>query len=486
MAAKLPTVKTSVPSNLVKSARSRVDPTKNQGKGELIANTPLYKLLNETVANYRSATNTTTLLRHLARAEGPISTAVHNIVQVANCDHLITAFDVATGEYSQDGTTLANQIISSFDTVYDQTKGFSDKKTLEGLKAHMLREVVITGALATELVLDEAKFPTKLQVVPSETIERVSDGKGGYTPQQRVSGANEPVSLNIPTFWLSMMQHDANKVYPISMMDSAFKMVIFFEEFMEDIRKSIRRNGHTRTIITLNEEKLRKSAPRNIQSDPKLLKAWMLEIQSQVQAQLDALSPEQSLILFDTATAGNLQAGLGSKLDYTPILSLLAGMYATSMKTPPSAIGMRLEGGSQALGNVESLIFIKSAKAVQVPVEDVLSRALTLSCRLYGLDVFVRFEFDPINLRPEDELEAFYTMKQTRIMQQLSYGFISDEYAAHLLKTGPRPAGAPPLSGTMFTEKSSQVPATSPGDTAMGRTLQPDKKVPRKGGGKSQ
>lgn len=481
-----PVAKTVVPSNLVKTAKSRINPKISPNKGDLIQNTPLYKLLNQSVSSYRSSTSVTDLIRHMARVEGPFSTAVHNIVQVANSEHLVTAFDVETGEFSEEGTKLANRIMASLDTVYDYTKGFSDKKTMEGLKSHMLREVVLTGALAAELVLDESKFPTKIQVVPSETVERVSDGKGGYYPQQRVSGENDPVSLNIPTFWLSMMQHDANRVYPNSMMDSAIRLVIFFEEFLEDIRKVIRVNGHTRTVITLDEEKLKKSAPREVQSDPKLLKAWMKQIQLEVKAQLDQISPEESLILFNTTSAENLQAGLGTKVDYTPLLSMVAGMYATSMKTPPSALGMRLEGGSQALGNVESLIFLKSAKAVQVPVEDVLTRALTLACRLYGANVYVEFQFDPIDLRPESELEAFYVMRQTRILERLSLGLISDAYAAHLLRTGPRPAGAPELSGTMFHKNNAQAPATSPGDTAMGRTLQPDKTIPRKGGGKSQ
>lgn len=487
MATKSLNIKTVVPANLVKSARSRTDPSVSQEKGEIIANTPLYQLLNQTVRAYKTSNNVTALTRHLARVEGPFSTAVHNIVQVANCSHSVTAYDVATGAFSVEGTALANQVLASFDTVYDHTKGFSDKKTTEGLKAHMLRETVITGALACELVLDESKFPTKIQVVPSETIERVSDGKGGYTPQQRIAGNNDAVSLNIPTFWVSMMQHDANKSHPISMMDSAIKMVIFFEEFLEDIRRSIRVNGHTRTVITLDEEKLRKSAPRDVQTDPKKLQSWMLSIQTEVQRQVNALNPEDALILFNTGTVENLQAGLGSKVDYNPLLGMLAGMYATAMKTPPSALGMRLEGGSQALGNVESLIFIKSAKAVQVPTEDVLSRALTLACRLYGADVYVRFEFDPIDLRPETELEAFYTMRETRILNQLSLGLISDDYAAHLLRTGPKPPGSPPLSGTMFNHGGpKQEDNTTPGDTAMGRTLQPPKDVPRKAGGKSQ
>lgn len=487
--AKVAQLKVVLPQTLVKAARSRTNPAQAVEAGQVIQDRSAYALLNNTARNYKTAQSIPALIRFLARAEGPISAAVHNMVQVANCSHTVTAYNAATHEFSEEGTALANSILASMNTLYDYTAGFSSKKSLEGLKGHMLREVVLTGALSSELVLNEARLPSYIQVVPFETLEMVSNGKGGYYPQQRVSGENEPVKLNIPTFFVSMMQHDANSVYAFSMMDSAVKLIIYFEEFMEDIRRSVRQSGHTRTTVTLDTKKIVDAAPRDVKQDQKKLKEWMETVQAAVQQQLQTLSPEDALVLFDTAKAENLQSGLGQRMDYTPLLNVISGVYATSMKTPPSAIGLRLEGGSQALGNVESLIFLKTAAAVQTPVEEVLSRSLTLGCRLYGMDVYVEFQFDPINLRPEEELEAFRTMKQTRILELLSLGMISDAYAAHLLKTGPRPAGAEDLSGTFFHKTGglgNNQPSTFPGDTAMGRTLQPGSDAPRKGGGKSQ
>ena len=115
-----------------------------------------------------------------------------------------------------------------------------------------------------------------------------------------------------------------------------------------------------------------------------------------------------------------------------------------------------------------------------------MSRALTLSTRLYGADVYVKVLFNPIDIRPESELEAFKVMKQSRILELLSLGFITDEEAAHILETGPRSPNAPELSGTMFSVNSSADKASnvSPNDDPQGRALQPD--TPKKGGGSSQ
>jgi hypothetical protein len=158
-------------------------------------------------------------------------------------------------------------------------------------------------------------------------------------------------------------------------------------------------------------------------------------------------------------------------------------MLATSLKTHPSILGLRL-AGSQSLSNTESLIYLKIARSVQMPIEHLMSRAMTLAIRLYGADAYVRFKFNTIDLRPESELEAFKIMRQDRILEQLSLGFITDEEAAEELGTGPRAPGAPVLSGTMFHQMSTNASNASPNADPMGNALQPN--TPSKGGGASQ
>jgi hypothetical protein len=115
-----------------------------------------------------------------------------------------------------------------------------------------------------------------------------------------------------------------------------------------------------------------------------------------------------------------------------------------------------------------------------------MSRALTLAVRLFGVDTYVKADFRPINLRPEDELEAFKVMKQDRILDQLSLGLITDDEAAFELDLPPRAPGAPELSGTFFRDSASQNRAdeVSPNQDPQGRALQPD--TPKRGGGRSQ
>lgn len=458
-------------------------------KGQLVPQRPFYDLINGSISKIRWERDISQLIREVAKKEGPFSAAVHSQVEVANCSHLITAYNAQTHEFDPEATFLANGVIEGINTNYANAGEHYNKLSLEALKRHGLREISLTGAFAMEMVLDKARLPSYFQVVPFESIYLKSDGKGGTYPCQQTYGQDGQVDLNIPTFYLSYMQRDANSDYPFSMMESALKMIVYFEEFMEDIRRTVRQNGHTRTVAKIDTQKVLDTMPKAVRADAVKSKAYMDEIMGSIKTMINSLNPQDIIVAYDTVIVENLKSGLGTQLDYTPLLDTLSGMYATSMKTPPSAIGLRLEG-SQALGNVESLIFIKTASALQTPFEDALSRALTLACRLHGRDVYVKFEFDDIDLRPETELQAFRTMEHQRIMELLSLGFITDEYAAHLLRLGRRPPGAPKLSGTMFVtggkNKETDNTGNHPGDTPSGRTLQPDKKLPRKGGGKSQ
>lgn len=482
-----------LPKNIVTAARSSIDPTRNTAANVKIADsTSAYNFYNASIADSRTISGRTALLRYLARTEGPLSTAVHNLVQVASNGYSVSAYSTGTNQFDVEGTNLANVIIARLNTLYDYSEGFSGKLSFKSLIEGMLREAVITNGVGIELVLDKARVPQQVQIVPLETIEWYNDSAGKPIPAQNIklpSGQSQTVFLDIATFWISRMAGDPADIYPRSMMEAAIKLLIYFEEFLEDVRRVVRQSGHARQVVSLDVDKATKTAPREVQNDPKKLRDWLSGIQTAVKTELEAISPEEAVILFDTAEYEIKSPSFGSKIDYTPMLNVLSGMWATSMKTPPSALGMRLDSGSSSESNVETLIFLKSAKGIQAPVEAALSRMLTLSCRLLGADVYVNFKFDALDLRPEIELESFHTMRQTRILQQLSLGFISDDEAAVLLKTGPRPEGAPKLSGTRFLDDKAidtdSLP-TSPGDTPVGKVMQPDKSIPRKAGGASQ
>jgi hypothetical protein len=440
-------------------------------------------LVFETVRTLRDTGQITAAVRALARRDGTVSAAVYALVQVANSQYKLRAYASGTHQFDPAATDLARSVAASMDTLYDYTEGFSDKSPLVGIIETGLREVVETGAVCGELVLDKYRLPQRINVIPYEQITWKAKGDGTKYPSQTSTSGD--IDLNIATFWIAESHKEANVAYSTSMLEGALNTAFYYAEFIEDMRRAVRRSGHARVLVTLNAEKVRASAPPEIATDPAKLRAFMEDTRQGVVDVINAMEPEDALVTYDLAEMNTISAD-GEKMDYKELLAALSGMLATSLKTHPSILGLRL-AGSQSLSNTESLIYLKIAKAIQRPIEQLMSRAMTLAVRLYGSDSYVKFEFNEIDLRPDSELEAFKIMKQQRVLEQLSLGFITDEEAAEELGTGPRAPGAPPLSGTFFHDTSIQDASSETinlKDGGMEKTLQGT--APKNGGGDSQ
>ncbi len=438
---------------------------------------------NQSIAAFRTQNSDIAAVRSLDLLDGTVSSAIFSFVEIANSPFKVTAFDTLTHQFSEPGTQMARSVLASLDTLYDYSKGYADKRSLTATIETALVEVIQTGALAAELVLDKMRLPERINIVPYETLEWVSRGDGTKYPRQ-LSSTGDPIPLDLPNFFVSELHKQAGKAYATTMMSAALNSSYHFNEFLEDMRRAVRRQGHGRLNVKLISEQVRAAAPDDVKADPAKMQQWMSTVLDQVTEALKGLNPEDALVFFDSAEV-DLIKGEGEKADYVPLLNALSGQHATSLKTSPSILGLRLSG-SQSLSNTESLVFLKVARGIQRPIEEVMSRMLTLATRLYGVDVYVRFHFEGINLRPEDELEAFKTMNQDRIFNLLSEGFLTDEEAAQILGTGPRAPGAPPLSGTGFMRKNAGIDASqaSPNSDPQGRALQPS--TPSKAGGSSQ
>jgi hypothetical protein len=85
-----------------------------------------------------------------------------------------------------------------------------------------------------------------------------------------------------------------------------------------------------------------------------------------------------------------------------------------------------------------------------------------------GLDCYVEFRYADLDLRPAGELEAYRAMEQSRVLELLSLGFLTDSEASLALTGNLPPAGFKPLSGTMF--KSQKVDVSAQPGTAASQT----------------
>jgi hypothetical protein len=442
--------------------------------------------VNEAISASRARNNLIGSIRELYSREGTFSSAAFSFVEVALSGYSAKAYNTQTGQFDLAGSLMARQIIAGFDTLFDYSQGYGDKTSFESLLEQSLLEVVLTSALCQELVLDKARFPTKINTIPFETIDWKNVGSGPKAkkvPQQNRS-QGDPVVLDVPTVFISELHRQANRAYSDSMLSAGVNNTYTYGEFLEEMRRAVRRQGHGRLVLKISIETVMAALPADIKADKTKLQNALDAVKTKIEENLKGMNPEDALVIYDTVTPDMLKAQ-GEKSDYVPLIETLSGLLATSLKSNPSMLGLRMQG-SQSLSNTESLVFLKIANAARRPVETNLSRILTLAARLYGADVYIKFRFDPINLRPDLELEAFKTMRQARTLELLSEGFLTDDEAAWDLGTGPRAPGAPPLAGTGFRRGSGGINANdaSPNADPQGRALQSDE--PKKAGGASQ
>lgn len=441
-------------------------------KGEAIPN-PNTRFQANSIKQARDRTDVNEIIRWLMQEEGLFSSATQSMVAIASKSGYKLAAYRSDGVMDLGVMETAFNLLDSINTL-DDYEGFNDKMGINSLLSTLTLDVVSSGGCGAELVLGEDRQASKIVPLPYSSITWVADGNGGRYPAQD-RGDTE---LNYPNIFIAEHNRLAEESYSVSMMRPGLSQTFEFSEFLEDTHRSLNRSGHNRLTATLDQEKVRLSAPREIASDPEKMAAYYNTVRTAVEDALKGAEPEDAFVSYDSVTY-NVQEMSGSKADYSSLLTTLGNLLGVSLKTPASVSGLR-SGGGQALSNAETLIYLKVVEAVRPSVEEVMSRALTLAIRLLGVDGYVKFEFNPIDLRPALELEAYRGSKQNRILSLLSYGIINDAEACYEL--GVRPTGlAKELSGTGFyTDKGGETQGERISST--GRALNPG--TPSKSGGK--
>lgn len=410
------------------------------------------------ISSYRTGSDSREIIRNFSRGSPELSAAVMAYVRTGVPAGYTCLARNLDGTVNPEATAAVSQIINRMDVLNDYTIGFDDSYSLRTVCEIWAREIVTQGAMCGELVLDKTRLPDKLQPVSAVQIRffPTSDGRK-LIPKQFIGG--EYIDLDVPTFFMVTLDPDILDAYPVSMIESAIQPVIFNLDFMNDIRRVVRKAVHPRATVTVNEEKFRAGLPQDVTNDSKKLMEYMAAVVSDIENRINALNPEDVLVLFDTlgfeiANGGNTNL----TGEYDTIQKLSDSRLIAGAKVLPTVVGKG--GGTSNVASTESMMFVKYVEgAVWGKLNEMLSKMLTLGCRLLGHDVIVEFRFNAIDLRPETELESFKSMKQSRYLELLSLGLVDDSEAGVALTGHLPPAGMKPLSGTGFFKGASASPA---------------------------
>lgn len=461
--------------NLAGKAKAQ-RPGSDTESGQTIRN-EFSRYTQNAIDTIRGRSDINEIIRTLLREEGIFSSAGNAMVSLASNSGFRLAGLDPNGAMSTEVMALAYTLMDQLDVVHDYSQGYNDRQGVNSLITTLTKDVVSSGGCGLEMVLNSDFTPSRLVPIGYSTVEWASDGQGGRYPTQDSGN----VELNLPTVFVAEHSRHADEPYAQSIMRPGLSSTVHFNEFLEDTRRAVNRVGHSRMTASIVTEKLMASAPPEVKGDSEKLQNYFQEQYDAVVSALQELEPEDAVVGFDSVEFQVHDTG-GTKSDYTPLLSTLGNMQGASLKTPSSVTGLRAEGG-QGLSNSETLVYLQTVDSLRVAVEEVMSRAMTLAVRLMGSTGSVRFEFMPINLRPEDELEAYRSSRQKRVLERLSFGVINDAQACY--EMGVRPQGMQEsLAGTRFYTGGQSSTDEAERESSSGRSLNPG--TPSSSGGDEQ
>jgi len=431
---------------------------------------------NLDILSLRNGTSTKSTIHDLAQVSPDLSASVYAYQRLVVTREFHAVARNLDGTISPEGTKLVQSLIARFNYLTDYSDGFAGVSGIHVLAEQLCMELRLYGACAMELVLDKARVPNRLQPISTTQIEFVEDKTGYAYPVQRLNG--DEINLDFPTFFYSSLDQDVLSAYSSSPMEAALQSTLADTEFTTDVRRTIKRALHPRLNVSIDSDKFRKSMPIDVMGDPDKMKEFQENFIGDLDSTVNSLEVDDALVSFDSVAFTYLQNGNSSLSGEWEVLQkMINAKTATGTKAPSFVLGHG--SGSQNVASSESLLFLRYCEGIQQHINEVISRALTLSARLLGQDVYVKFEFDRIDLRPELECESFLAMRQSRVLMQLALGLISDDEAGIKLTGNLPPPGAPKLSGTLFMSgvvdpNASDVSSALSSTGATNQTLQSD------------
>lgn len=429
-------------------------------------------LVNKDITSYSKESDTQKVIRNFAIAMPDLSASVDAYIRMATTKNYKAVAKNLDGTFNRDATTALQSILTRFNVLKNYEEGFSNTASIRAVAEMLAKELRYYGACALELVLDKQRMPVRLQPVTVTSIQFVPEKDRTLKPIQKLD--NEDIDLDIPTFFYRSIDQDLLSPYANSPMEAALQPALFNQQFMNDLRRIIRQAIHPRINVKIDSESLLAQMPASYGDEDEdegdesnKINKFIRSVVDDVANTINNMAPEDAFVFTDSIEVSYMTAGNNSHdSEIANLQNMIDGKVATGTKTLPAILGYG--SASSNIASTESLLFMKSAEGLQFALNDIFSQALTLAMRLVGYDVYVDFSFDPINLRPDVELEAFEAMEQSRILELLSLGFLSEDEASLILTGKLAPEGMTPLAGTRFSSNNSSNVENPYSNTATG------------------
>lgn len=454
--------------------------TYNPTSTQTALSAPTYRNHLTDIFSSRQSQDSRELMKDLFKFDSDVSATVHAYLTVANTTPRFYVYNQAN-ELDLTGQQQLESLLGAFTRRNDYSTGFSFTDSLRQIAEELRYMIMLRGQVACELVFNKQLLPSEVRNIDPVTLEWFEASPGIYKPQQRPPGSNQPISLDIPNFFVKNYRQNPTEIYTESMFVSSINTVAARQQVINDLYRIMQKTGYPRIDVSVAEEVLRKNVPASMVNDERAVTAWVNARLNEIASQVSDLRPDAAFVHVDAVEASILNEGGPSKsMDVESIIKVLNAQNQASLKVVATLIG-RGEAGVNT-GTVEARIFSMAADSLNGPIADLFSDMFTLAMRLLGYEGYVVCRFDKAEMRPESELEPQYSMRQARLQNDLSLGILTDDEYHMEMYARPRPATAPELSGTGFLTPAApggsvDAKKVTPNGDPLGRSLtSPDAK----------
>ena len=432
---------------------------------------PTYMEHIEDLYDTRVATDSNELLQDLFRQDPDCSAAVNAYLTSSDTPMVYYAVN-SDGEIDADGTKTLEYLIDKITSRNDYTLNYQMKNSLTGIREELKYMLLLRGAAGAELVFDKTLQPKEIRNVDMHYVQWTESKNGDFKPIQKTEESGEEVSLDVPTFFTTFFRRDPTSVYTYSYFVSAINVIAARQQVINDLYRIMNITGFPRIDISVLEEVIKKNAPVDIQNNPDKYRQYVSSTVQSIANSFNAVKPQQPLAHTDSVEVKIINdKNPGGSLQISEVIETLNGQNQAAMKVVGSVLGRGSSGVNTA--SVEAMVFAKNASELNKPIDYLLSEIFTLALRMTGFDGRAVMYSRDVELRTATELENQLTMRQARLLEQLSLGII-DDTQYYLEMWGKVPSNPSALSGTNFQATRINTADTTSNTDPLGRSLTPE------------
>ena len=432
---------------------------------------PTYMEHSEDLYDSRVSTDSNELLQSLFRQDPDCSAAVNAYLTSSDTPMVYYAVD-SNGEISTDGTKTLEFLVDKITSRTDYTLNYQMKHSLTSIREELKYMLLLRGAAGAELVFDKTLQPKEIRNVDMHFVQWTESKNGEFKPIQKTQESGEEVSLDVPTFFTTFFRRDPTSVYTYSYFVSAINVIAARQQVINDLYRIMNITGFPRIDITVLEEVIKKNAPADITANPDKFRQYVASTVQGIANSFNAIKPQQPMAHTDSVEVKMINdKNPGGSLQISEVIETLNGQNQAAMKVVGSVLGRGSSGVNTA--SVEAMVFAKNASELNKPIDYLLSEIFTLALRMSGFDGKAIMYSREVELRTATELENQLTMRQARLLEQLSLGII-DDITYYLEMWGKVPANPSALSGTNFQATKINTSDTTSNTDPLGRSLTPE------------